>query len=48
MMQRYKLHLKYMPWLNKILPVSRISGGLIDDLAIKNVASNYIAVKIYY
>ena len=24
-----------MSWLNKILPVSRISGGLIDDLAIK-------------
>lgn len=35
MMQRYKLHLKYMPWLNKALPMSRISGGLIYDLAIK-------------
>ena len=35
MMQRYKLHLKYMPWLNKTLPMSTISGGLIYDLAIK-------------
>lgn len=35
MMQRCKLHLKYMCWLKKTLPTSGISGVLIYDLALK-------------